>query len=75
MLASGRDGPVLVETVAALLRVSGSFSRAAEQLWCHRNAVIHRVRRVREVCAHDPVTADGALVWGLALLAREQGAG
>ncbi len=68
VLAAGREGPVLLDTVKALRACGGSYSRAAGQLFCHRNTVIARTEKVRRLCGHDPA-GDGALLWDLAVLA------
>lgn len=40
---------VLLETLVAVLRHGGSATYAAEDLVCHRNTVIYRVKRVEEL--------------------------
>jgi hypothetical protein len=67
--AHGADGDVLLATVEALLAENGSFSKAGERLYCHRNTVIHRVARVAALSGQDPATPDGRLLWSLGLVA------
>lgn len=67
--AHGADGDVLLDTIEALLAENGSFSKAGERLFCHRNTVIHRVGRVAALSGHDPATHDGRLLWSLGLIA------
>lgn len=62
----------LLETVDALLEVGGSPTAAAARLFCHRNTVGHRLRRIVQLIGHDPLTRPGARVWSLALLAADQ---
>jgi hypothetical protein len=66
------DVDVLLATIAALLEENGSFSRAGERLFCHRNTVIHRAARVAALTGHDPAAASGRLLWSLALMAQAQ---
>ncbi len=68
--AHGADVDVLLDTVEALLAENGSFSRAGERLFCHRNTVIHRTARVATISGHDPARPAGALLWSLGLTAR-----
>lgn len=59
-----KDGDRLLETVAAYLRC-GSLLETAEQLYCHRNTVLNRINRVRELTGLDltrPTDAALALV-------------
>jgi hypothetical protein len=68
------DVDVLLQTVEALIAENGSFSRAADRLYCHRNTVIHRAARVAALTGHDPATPSGRLLWSLGLMAHSQGA-
>ncbi len=63
------DGGVLLDTVDAFVAGNGSFSKAGERLFCHRNTVIHRLARVASLSGHDPATPDGRLLWSLGLIA------
>jgi PucR C-terminal helix-turn-helix domain len=70
-----RDAQVLLQTVDALIAENGSFSRAGDRLYCHRNTVIHRIARVATMSGHDPALAQDRLLWSLALAAHHQRAG
>ncbi|MDH2430724.1 helix-turn-helix domain-containing protein [Sphaerisporangium sp. TRM90804] len=43
------DRDVLLATLSAWLRCEGSAARAAGQLYCHRNTVFNRMRRVEQL--------------------------
>ncbi|MFC4585765.1 PucR family transcriptional regulator [Sphaerisporangium corydalis] len=43
------DREVLLATLSAWLRCEGSAARAAGQLYCHRNTVFNRIRRVEQL--------------------------
>jgi hypothetical protein len=48
---------VLLETLRALIAHHGSPTHAAEQLFCHRNTVIYRMRQIEQLTGrslHDP---------------------
>lgn len=64
------DADVLVQTIETLIAENGSFSRAGERLYCHRNTVIHRCVRVATMTGHDPATPRGRLLWSLGLTAH-----
>jgi hypothetical protein len=52
----------LTEVVWAFAR-SGSISKTAAQMYCHRNTVLNRLRRLEEITGHDiTVPADAALL-------------
>lgn len=68
----GSDVEVLLATVEALITENGSFSRAGERLYCHRNTVIHRVGRVAAISGYDPAEPTGRLLWSLGLTAHHQ---
>ncbi|WP_433326886.1 PucR family transcriptional regulator [Spirillospora sp. CA-294931] len=44
---AGRD--LLLETLGAWLEAEGSATRAAEMLFCHRNTVLNRLRRLEQL--------------------------
>lgn len=62
VLAQHHLGPVLgmrpalrdtyFDTVEAIVRAGGSYSTAARELFCHRNTVIKRMRRLEELTGH-----------------------
>ncbi|WP_433255929.1 helix-turn-helix domain-containing protein [Streptosporangium sp. CA-135522] len=43
------DREVLLGTLEAWLRCEGSAVRAAGQLYCHRNTVFNRIRRIEQL--------------------------
>jgi hypothetical protein len=52
----------LTEVAWAFAR-SGSISKTAAQMYCHRNTVLNRLRRLEEITGHDiTVPADAALL-------------
>lgn len=59
------EGPDLIATLEAWVRVGGSTSRAAELIPCHRNTVLNRLTRVAHLTGHRLV--DGPPPTGLAL--------
>ena len=59
---------VLLETLAALLAADGSPTRAADGLYCHRNTVMHRMRRIEQVTGRSLADPRARLLWQLALL-------
>jgi PucR C-terminal helix-turn-helix domain/GGDEF-like domain len=63
---------VLLETLAAFLSADGSPTRAADALYCHRNTVMHRLRRIEAVTGRKLTDARTRLLWQLALLGAEQ---
>jgi PucR C-terminal helix-turn-helix domain/GGDEF-like domain len=59
---------VLLDTLAALLAADGSPTRAADELYCHRNTVMHRLRRIESVTGRKLADPRARLQWELALL-------
>ncbi|MFW6774102.1 PucR family transcriptional regulator [Nocardioides sp. CPCC 205120] len=54
---SPHQARVLLDTLAVLLDCNVSPSRAAEQLYCHRNTVIYRLKQIEQLTGrdlHDP---------------------
>jgi hypothetical protein len=64
--ADERD--VLLDTLTAFLAADGSPTRAADQLYCHRNTVMHRLRRIEQVTGRAVADPRSRLLWQLALL-------
>ena len=64
---------VLLDTLAAFLATDGSPTRAADALYCHRNTVMHRLRRIESVTGRKLTDARSRLLWQLALLGIERG--
>lgn len=61
---------VLLETLAAWLATGGSASQAALRLYCHRNTVLNRLRRVEALTGGSLERVDDLVTWSLALQAR-----
>ena len=59
---------VLLDTLEAFLESDGSPTRAADELYCHRNTVMHRLRRIETVTGHKLTDPRSRLHWQLALL-------
>jgi hypothetical protein len=62
---------VLLETLSAFLAADGSATRAADALYCHRNTVMHRLRRIESVTGRKLTDPRSRLLWQLALLGTE----
>jgi hypothetical protein len=62
---------VLLDTLAAFLASDGSPTRAADELYCHRNTVMHRLRRIETVTGRKVTDPRSRLLWQLALLGTE----
>jgi hypothetical protein len=62
---------VLLDTLAAFLDSDGSPTRAADELYCHRNTVMHRLRRIESVTGRKLTDPRSRLLWQLALLGTE----
>ncbi len=60
----------LLDTLAALLRHDGSPTHAAEDLYCHRNTVIYRLRQIEELTGRTLTEPRDKLLLSLAMLAR-----
>jgi hypothetical protein len=63
---------VLLDTLAAFLAADGSPTRAADELYCHRNTVMHRLRRIEQVTGRSVGDPRSRLLWQLALLGTER---
>jgi hypothetical protein len=60
----------LMETLAALLRHDGSPTHAAEELFCHRNTVIYRLKQIEQLTGRSLTDPRDKMLLGLALMAR-----
>jgi PucR C-terminal helix-turn-helix domain/GGDEF-like domain len=67
----GDEREVLLDTLAAFLASDGSPTRAADELYCHRNTVMHRLRRIESVTGRKVTDSRSRLLWQLALLGTE----
>jgi hypothetical protein len=63
---------VLLDTLAAFLESDGSPTRAADELYCHRNTVMHRLRRIETVTGRKLTDPRARLLWQLALLGTQR---
>jgi hypothetical protein len=62
-----RDG--LLATLEVFVEVSGSTAASADRLFCHRNTVLNRLRRIEEVTCFSPSRANDLARLCLALRA------
>jgi hypothetical protein len=67
----GDEREMLLDTLAAFLASDGSPTRAADELYCHRNTVMHRLRRIESVTGRKVNDPRSRLLWQLALLGAE----
>lgn len=52
-LESAPDAAVLIETARAYCDGDGTVSRVASELYCHRNTVLNRLEKLRELTGYD----------------------
>lgn len=62
---------LLLQTLAAWLATGGSAGQTATRLYCHRNTVLNRLRRLESLTGRSVERVDHLVEWSLALLARE----
>ncbi|GAA0976505.1 helix-turn-helix domain-containing protein [Nocardioides aquaticus] len=67
------QGRTLLDTLAALLRHDGSPTHAAEELYCHRNTVIYRLRQIEDLTGRTLADPRDKLLLTLAMIARGAG--
>ena len=60
---------MLLDTLTAYLKHDLSPTHAADELTCHRNTVIYRVRQIRELTRLDPQSPRDRMLLTLALIA------
>lgn len=53
LLADARNGDSLIETLEAFFASNGNLSEAARRLGLHRNSLLYRLGRARELLSHD----------------------
>ncbi|WP_110342732.1 PucR family transcriptional regulator [Prauserella flavalba] len=70
----GNERDVLLETLAAWLETNRSAAATAARLYCHRNTVLNRLRRLEAVFGHSLDDHRTALALSLALIAHRDGA-
>ncbi len=66
-----QETDVLLETLAAWIATGGSAGQTAERLYCHRNTVLNRLRRIEVLTGRSLGQPTHLVEWHLALLARE----
>ena len=66
---------LLVDTLRAWLAAGGSAQRAAERLYCHRNTVLNRLRRVEALTGRSAERPEDVVELSLAVRALELRAG
>jgi hypothetical protein len=62
----------LLDTLRALLRHDGSPTHAAEDLFCHRNTVIYRIRQIEQITGRSLSDPRDKLLLALGLMATGQ---
>jgi purine catabolism regulator len=70
LLADRRSSQALMETLEVFFACNGNLSAAARQLHLHRNSLIYRLNRARELLGHDLEDPELRLSLQLALKAR-----
>ena len=65
------EGTVLLATLRAWLDTGGSAGQTAARLYCHRNTVLNRLRRVEGLTDRSLERVDDLVEWSLALLALD----
>jgi hypothetical protein len=60
---------LLLDTLRAWLDTGGSASQTAARLYCHRNTVLNRLRRLEGLTGRSAERVDHLVEWSLALLA------
>ncbi len=69
----GAEQKTYLDTLQALLECDGSYVAAARQLFCHRNTVLHRIKRLQTLTGHRLSAPTERLHLHLALLAVRSG--
>jgi hypothetical protein len=64
------DRQILLETLQTWLATGGSPHRAAAQLYCHRNTVLNRLRRIEALTGRSLADPRQYLIFSLALAAH-----
>lgn len=62
----------LLDTLETMLQQDLSFARTAKAMFCHRNTVLYRVRRIEELTGRSINNARDRMLLGLAILAYRQ---
>ncbi|HEV2461434.1 MAG TPA: helix-turn-helix domain-containing protein [Ktedonobacterales bacterium] len=70
LLANARNGDALVQTLDAFFACNGNLSEAARRLHLHRNSLIYRLNRARELLGRDLDDPELRLALQLAIKGR-----
>jgi DNA-binding CsgD family transcriptional regulator len=62
---------LLLLTLRTWLDTGGSAAQTAARLYCHRNTVLNRLRRIEALTGRSLERVDHLVEWSLALLARD----
>lgn len=65
------DRTVMLDTLRAWLATGGSAGQTATRLYCHRNTVLNRLRRLEGITGRSLERVDHLVEWSLALLALD----
>ncbi|MGI8536390.1 MAG: helix-turn-helix domain-containing protein [Mycobacteriales bacterium] len=67
----GIERSLLLDTPKAWLDTGGSAGQTAARLYCHRNTVLNRLRRLKALTGRSLDRVDHLVEWSLALLALD----
>jgi hypothetical protein len=67
----GDERDVLLETLRVWLDTGGSAGQTAARLYCHRNTVLNRLRRLEALTGRCLERVEDVVEWSLALLALD----
>lgn len=70
LLADRRNGDVLIQTLEVFFACNGNLSAAARELHLHRNSLLYRLHRARELLGHDLDDPELRLALQLAIKGR-----
>ena len=65
------EGAVLLDTLRTWLDTGGSAGQTGARLYCHRNTVLNRLRRLEALTGRSLERVDHLVEWSLALLALD----
>ena len=70
LLADRRNGEALIQTLDVFFACNGNLSKAAKHLHLHRNSLLYRLHRARELLGHDLDDPELRLALQLAIKGR-----
>lgn len=70
LLADRRNGDMLIQTLDVFFASNGNLSAAARELHLHRNSLLYRLHRARELLGHDLDDPELRLALQLAIKGR-----